>query len=438
MLGLRAEMPIVGLVAELRRSVSASLSAREPTSFQFVFRLLCLVLGPLMTDSSDPVSDGANSTRGMLQKSSAPGEDRRSRFRFLSSCLGLLLACGLGEVAARIFFHQSGQRYETLRAHLANEVPRTARIIGQPYLLYVPAPDYTSGRNYHNSQGYRGSAVTMRRTPGVTRVLCLGGSTTYGNSVDAPEEAYPARLAEFLNRQKPESVDRVEVINGGLEYATTAELLTHYHFKFHYYRPDLVVINTGGNDGLPPSTSNYQPDYSHWRRQPQAPRPLAPVGQQLMRSRLFALALISLMYGQGEGHLSLDRVDGVPPTVWYETDDADESTDLNPAFGHNLNRLIEEIVADGGRVLLVPYRLAPNDAVPEEAYVRQNEVVLKRIAEQRQLAVAPFPASVIALENWVDGSHLNASGCQEKAQHIAEYARRALWPDEDVSSALKP
>lgn len=372
--------------------------------------------------SSQGVSNGGHSDR----TNRVPPGSRAIR---IGSVLGgLLLAFVLGEVAARICFYQGDPQLDALRQHLANEVPSTARIIGQPYLLYTPAPSFRSGKNQHNIQGYRGAAVSMLRTEGALRVLCLGGSTTYGTGVEDPMDAYPAQLERILNEARPQTVTSVEVINAGLEYATSAELLTHYHFKYHYFRPDLVIINTGGNDALPPSFPEYHPDYSHWREQPGLPRPLSPVGQQLLRSRLLALGIIYALYGDRTGHLSLDRVDGIPPSSWYENATGNAAADLNPAFSHNLNSLIDEIQRDGGKVLLVPYRLAKGYDVPEASFVRQNEQVLLQIGQDRGLPVAPFPASLISPENWVDGSHLNAEGCRQKATHIAEHAIPVLWP----------
>ena len=361
---------------------------------------------------------------------------KRPVYKFLSSLLGLMLAFSLAEIAARLFIVQGDKTYETFRAHLANEIPENATTIGLPYLLYVSAPGYKSGENYHNEQGYRGRPVSMKRTKQLARVLCLGGSTTYGTSVENPEEAYPAQLEAILNKSKPEKVKGVEVINGGLAYGTTAEMLTHYHFKYHYYRPDLVILNTGGNDALPAhlGTGGYQPDYSHWREQQQEPKPFSPFGQKMMKSRFLALGLIYLIYGRLEKYSWLDRSDGISPTDWYQPENDAEPNrieDSNPAFAHNLNSLIDEILRDGAKVLLVPYRIGENADVPEEGDIENNEKVLRSIAEQRQLAIAPFPADVISPEYW-DGSHLNAKGCRQKAEHIAQWASQILWPNRQI------
>lgn len=380
--------------------------------------------------ASNPPTSPSNTESTSPQPSQEQAK-RSKWFRVLAVLLGFTLAFGLGEVAARIYLSQSGQTLDVLRQHLSNEVPQQMRIQGQAYLLYTPAPGYQSGRNHHSAQGYRGEAVPLQRAEGVLRVLCLGGSTTYGTGVEDAREAYPAQLEQILNQTKPDHVARVEVINGGLEYATTAELLTHYHFKYHYYRPDLVIINTGGNDALPPSFSNYHPDYSHWRQQPTLPRPLSPIGRSLMKSRLLSLAIIALLYSGNEGDFRLDRMDGIPPTVWYESPDSDTAENLNPAFEHNLMALLEEIQRDGAASLLVPYRLAPDYDVPEEPFIRENERTLQTLAQDRELGFAPFPASVISPENWMDGSHLNAAGCREKAKHIASFAGPILWEKKD-------
>ena len=216
-------------------------------------------------------------------------------------------------------------------------------------------------------------------------------------------------------------------MSGGLEYATTAELLNHYHFKYHYFKPDLVIINTGGDDALPPSFPHYQPDYSHWREQPGLPRSLSPLGQTLMKSRLLGLAAIYLLYGGRTGDVRIDRVDGDPPPGWYEGMSGDEVIQHNPAFSHNLNSLFDEVLRDGADVLLVPYRLANGFDVPEEAFVRKNEQVMRQISEDRKLVMAPFSASLISPGCWVDGSHLDKTSCRQKAEHIAEYAIPLLW-----------
>ncbi|MCE9616101.1 MAG: hypothetical protein K8T26_17655 [Lentisphaerae bacterium] len=363
--------------------------------------------------------------------------------------LGLCVALALGEVVARVWFRRQPQ-VERLRAFLAGEIafdensydtaPQlTVKYIGQAYLNYVPAPNWRDGVNYHNEMGFRGRAVPVARTPGVARVLCLGGSTTYGEGVDAPESAYPGQMEQILNANLPPGYERVEVINGGLNWGTTAEALCHYHFKYHYFRPDVVVLNVGGNDAAPLAYPYYQPDYSHWRKPLAMPQPLAPLGQTVLKSRLAAVCLLPLFYGQRPTSIWIQRPAGThPPTTWYpparQSDPAVAQRmalalpDAELAFTHNVQSLIDEVLKDGAVPLLVPFRLAPGLEHLEEApsIVLRDERILRGIATARGLPLAPFPASVISPANWLDSCHLNEGGEREKAVHVAAYVRELL------------
>ena len=99
-------------------------------------------------------------------------------------------------------------------------------MVGQSYLNFVPAPSYTNayGRQ-HNAHGYRGELVPVKKVPGSLRVVCLGGSTTYGWAVRDPDATYPAQLQRLLAADLPAGFRRVEVINAGLAWGTSAELV---------------------------------------------------------------------------------------------------------------------------------------------------------------------------------------------------------------------
>lgn len=347
------------------------------------------------------------------------------------------------EGMARLALRYSLPGWEKTRQLMAGEAlpdPKYQLSVSQPYLLYIPSPNYTdSGGLQHNSQGYRGKAVDLRRTPGVVRVLCLGGSTTYGWGTPHAEDAYPAWLERILAQDLPQGFRGIEVINAGIPFGTTAEILTHYHFKFHYYRPDIVVINPGGNDAE--SMVNYDyyhPDYSHYRRALLLPPPLPPLGRLLIKSRFVAVLLIPLVHGEtpaADAFVKKDRLP--PPALWYpqppgktRQERVRNIPDDEIAFKHNLETLLDEIEADGAKTLLVPFRFVdatqyrPDKGGPE-AMVRE-ERLLWELAAKRHLPVAPFPASVISPGNWTDTCHYNAEGNREKAAHVAPYVREIL------------
>ena len=138
---------------------------------------------------------------------------RKTVFKCFAVFIALVVAAVSSEIAARFYFSQRSD-LEKLRQFLAGEKGRPAddgtspgaRYVGQPYLTYVPAPNYKQGLNYHNEQGYRGKAVSMERRPGVARVLCLGGSTTYGDGVEDSNATYPAQLEKVNDACFPVAV----------------------------------------------------------------------------------------------------------------------------------------------------------------------------------------------------------------------------------------
>jgi len=354
----------------------------------------------------------------------------------------MLLALGLWlvEYAAQRLMTPS---HETGRLILMGaedqQLVRMQNTIGQPYLLYISAPNYTHYRHgpQHNAEGYRGKLVPMERQPGVLRVLCLGGSTTYGWSVPYPGQAYPAQLEDFLRADLPAGYTDVEVINGGLPWGTSAEILTHYHFKYHYYRPDIVIINTGGNDAEGYTMPYYHPDNSNWRQNLLNLHPLPERLRWLARSRFVSYLMLNIFY---RDLIAGDQfhVDGgtIPPAPWFringELVEKPREIEMDKlSFAHNMETLLRELQADNVRTLLVPFRAAPG------AYERQNkhfeleqiirhEQILLDFAKKHSVGFAPFPADVISPENWTDHCHLNPAGEREKAAHIAPYALELL------------
>src|SRR5687768_12147840 len=76
------------------------------------------------------------------------------------------------------------------------------------------------------------------------RIVFLGDSLTAGLGVDA-EEAYPALLAEMLEKQGL----AVQVVNAGVSGDTTAGGLRRLDWLLKQ-SPQIVVVGLGGNDGL--------------------------------------------------------------------------------------------------------------------------------------------------------------------------------------------
>jgi len=90
----------------------------------------------------------------------------------------------------------------------------------------------------------RGRDVPRRKTPGVQRVLCCGGSSTFGVNLE-PEQAWP-HIAEQILRERGLSV---EMLNAGEPgYTIFQILLLLQHYMVSDYAPDGVVLYVGYND----------------------------------------------------------------------------------------------------------------------------------------------------------------------------------------------
>lgn len=101
---------------------------------------------------------------------------------------------------------------------------------------------------------FRGKQVALEKPPGVFRIICLGGSFTYGWPYnDSPAIAYPARLEEMLNAESPRA-GRYEVVNAGVGGYTSYQALYYFTHRLYKFKPDLVSVCFGGNDG----NNNYE------------------------------------------------------------------------------------------------------------------------------------------------------------------------------------
>ncbi|MCB9897459.1 MAG: tetratricopeptide repeat protein [Planctomycetes bacterium] len=220
--------------------------------------------------------------------------------------------------------------------------------------LFVPDPDDPAGmvtapnkRNLFNVQRF-----AKDKPDDVTRVFCLGGSTTYGRPyTDAV--SFPGWLRELLPAADPSR--RWEVVNaGGVSYASyrVAAVLD----ELCAYEPDLFVIYTGHNEFLEERT------YSGVR---DVPGPILRLGALLRRSALFT-ALRRLVTvdpgaddGPGDGthrfelgqevSTLLDK--SVGPDAYTRDDVLQEQ--VVEHFRFNLGRMLARAAEAGARVLLV-------------------------------------------------------------------------------------
>ena len=113
-----------------------------------------------------------------------------------------------------------------------------------------------------NKQGFRYGG--NQKKSNAFRIMCVGGSTTWSTGLEAETDpCYPEALEIYLRSQDFD----VEVINAGVPYHTSLDVLMRLITKGIFYQPDLLLIHTGINDiGPITSPERYENDYTHWRK----------------------------------------------------------------------------------------------------------------------------------------------------------------------------
>lgn len=148
---------------------------------------------------------------------------------FLSVVVFLLLLEG----GARLFLRVRGKRILTIPCEHYWENKAGMRKVEMGLLYKV------------NSLGYRGREFPFEKPTGVTRVVCLGDSSTFG-FLNSEEECYARLLEECLNSRGGE--DKYEVINAGVSGYTTLQEAIALKLRVLPLEPDIVVIQFGHNN----------------------------------------------------------------------------------------------------------------------------------------------------------------------------------------------
>lgn len=328
---------------------------------------------------------------------------------------------------------------------IGNKTPEQfPRYLSLPYLGYVPYPGYKKyGVVQHNEDGYRGNRVPLQKTDKF-RVLCVGGSTTYGFTVELPTQTFPSQLENLLNTyiRNDTALNKkysgAEVINAGIEAGNSAEELQQYLFKYRHYHPDAVIVHSGVNDAflLYNSGSEFQLDYTHARRINFHLEPLPLPGRWLLKSYFISFLSIRFFYHDFAANTigfeyqsehtfckwSKINMDSVIAKKQYR----------DYPFYTNAKSLYSEILSDSSVLLVLPTVLnKKSDFV--KANKKYDELNTLNISLSKLLCTQ-LGGIFVALEydsiknsaNWMDDCHLNSEGEKNKADILFPYLVRAL------------
>lgn len=358
--------------------------------------------------------------------------------------IGWLMALAItlagAEIICRVFYEQitlePGRRsVEIVRGKVAAE--DTGAYLPHAYGLYMNRPGWeASGFKQNNSLGYRGAEISMEKAKGVVRILALGGSTTYNYpSVLDPSQTWPAQL-EALLREKAGA--KVEVINGGLNAGTSAEILAQYIFKHRYLKPDIVIYDAGWNDSWQTMLSDYEPDYGRYRLWRGVPV-LARAGERALLNHV-ALARVAYAWWLGNPKLS-DMI--MFPQEFFDISREKALANIQQhaptGYARNLEAIVRMAKADSARVILFSEATAPmevfnhyRDAWAERLYpvLRESYEKVKtetrRAAKAQGVTLAEMKQDSIPHAYFLDHAHVDTRGEAMKAAFLLPIVRREM------------
>ena len=312
-----------------------------------------------------------------------------------------------------------------------------------PYLLWENTPDYISpdGVKETNNLGYRNkNDFEFTKDSNVFRILALGGSTTWGYLLDNPDDTWPAQLEKMLNDVLSENsdIDRIEVINGGLNYGTSAELLLHYLFRDRNLDPDIVILHTGGNDAKLLLFNDYNPDYSFFRPGWTADIHRLRTGEGfLIRHSNIIKMFYSFWLNDSVALPYINKQSksfDLRPQYYVQNARANEPV----GFESNLDLLIRNVISDGAQPLLFPYVTVSDeqfDALSAESAKRvaftrkireglvialdKDNEVMERLSLEYQIPLISLSPEEIPTEYFLDDAHLSKEGEAIKARFVA-------------------
>ena len=207
--------------------------------------------------------------------------------------------------------------------------------VEDPALIYKLNP-----LNVKFPQSFRGKAPTPNRKNGI-RIVCLGGSTTFGHEVTA-EQAWPAVTEHVL---KAEGID-AEVLNAGVQGYGSQQLLLRYLRDIAPRQPDYVIIYEGWNRTGP------LVDPAGW----------VPFGFDIVRpdekqkAKLVTyLAHHSLLVQRFITRTSIRRGQTSGSGRWWESSGTYRVDPYQDVFISDFTVLVEEVRAHGQQPVLVLY-----------------------------------------------------------------------------------
>jgi len=359
---------------------------------------------------------------------------------------GAIFSFIIVEIGARLYLEHLAPRNQFLKyASLEQLRKKISGSIYSPhrYLGHYPTPNYIKGENHHNFLGYRGNEIIIPKPREVSRIFCLGGSTTYTTHIKDYKLSYPALLqAELRDR----GYENAEVINAGAAEWSSWESLINYLLRVEDLEPDMIIVYHSINDiharlVWPPEA--YIGDNSGH---------LSHIESMFIPSILehsTAIRMLMVLTGIPKSHSDLavavnrskntsrkqefftQKIKGTYPEGIFEEVSAREMLNTNKPiyFKRNITNLLNAAKTQGIVTILATFAYSPlftnEPSVSSEEYItayKEMNGVIKEIARDQDVELFDFKEAFPEDKKYyTDGRHVTVEGSKLKAKLFADF-----------------
>ncbi len=260
-----------------------------------------------------------------------------------------------------------------------------------------------------NSRGFRGGEITEVKKPGITRIVTLGASSTFGY-YDRDNETYPYYLEQKLNEDLS-AKSRFEVINLGIPHLRSEEILALFYAEAIPLHPDVVTFYEGVNDAARGTPSKWQSEKKTETK----------IQNPSLRQRLSAITPLKTAYGVGRDHLvTIAFVDSILQNMIAEPTFNRRQIDQHIAgtsehFIGNIDKLYRECQRRG--IIFVALKQQAKSHMVKEAdikgltYAQEVQLVKDKLEKEgaikpRELHLLTHSVLTTDLEHWADSNRV--------------------------------
>jgi len=338
----------------------------------------------------------------------------------------LVLLLVLGEVGARIGNSLAGKG-----GAKQSESASPTLYAPHPFIGYVLQPGAVSDpkrkRSYRvNSLGFRGEEISRAKPEGTYRIVCVGGSTTWGWDSYSDDKTWPAILQRTLEAsgKLPGDAQRVEVINAGVPGYTLMESFVNLKMRVLPLEPDLVIVYHAANDARVIARGDVLPDYTHMRRVWSEPAPPSFWATLSNQSQLLGLILGTESEQRDLEHIL--HVPGFENLPIREAAEVDEGLAIIETTLREMNALAR---ANGTELALCTFAwsLGPHPKPNMQDWMDHQVALMERVNEVIRAVARSEDAFLIDVnakgpktrEEFTDIIHLTDAGRRKVAKTIA-------------------